>query len=72
MVLQTLLVGVNTKQGGDHVVNALYDFETKAELNGFMKIEEATPAKMAKFGGWISKSIVVQSQSLGSGGSTPI
>ncbi len=66
---QTILVGVNDDSYQDYLEN----FKDEAGLTSYESIADANPASLAKLAEWVSKSIVVQSQSLGSGGgSTPI
>ena len=70
--LQTFLIGVGTANDS-YVQDKLGEFQTKAGLTNYESVEDASPETLAKIAGWVSKSIVIQSQSLGSGGpSKPI
>jgi len=65
----TVLIGVNDEDCAE----ALEEFKDKANLDEFISIGEATPAKLAKLAKMVSESISSQSDSLGSGGpSQPI
>lgn len=69
--LQTFLIGVGT--GNSHVQDKLTNFQQNAGLTQYIDIDDASAESLAKLGGWVSQSVVVQSQSLGSGsGSTPV
>jgi len=69
--LQTFLIGVGT--GSSHVQDKLANFQQNAELTQYIDIADASADSLAKLGGWVSQSIAVQSNSLGSGaGSTPV
>ena len=63
--LISVLVGVNTKDGDCQIY--LEDFKNEAGLTQYVDIGDATPQKLAKLGGWVSKSISSQSQALGTG-----
>lgn len=68
---QTVLIGVNTSDG--YVKDKLESFQKQSNISSYENIENASPASLAKLAEWVSKSIVVQSQSLGSGsGSKPV
>lgn len=64
--LITVLVGVNTSD--DECKRYLETFRVDADLTQFVDVGDATPQKLAKLGGWVSKSISSQSQALGTGG----
>jgi uncharacterized protein YegL len=64
--LASVLVGVNTQN--QHVAQYLEDLSQKAQFRQYVGIDQATPAKLAKLGEFISRSISSQSQSLGTGG----
>lgn len=64
--LITVLVGVNTGDG--QCKDYLEKFKDEAGLTQFVDIGDATPQRLAKLGGWVSKSISSQSQALGTGG----
>lgn len=61
--LITVLVGINA---ADCKV-ALDRFVKDAGLSQFVDVGDATPQRLAKLAGWVSKSISSQSQALGSG-----
>jgi len=61
----TLLIGVNTQNGG--VKNALADYARKAKFSQYIDVGEANAKTLAKLAGFVSKSISNQSQALGSG-----
>lgn len=63
--LITVLIGINTTDA--QVVGMLDVFKNEADLTQFVNVGEATPSKLAKLGGFISKSISSTSQTLGSG-----
>ena len=65
----TVLVGVNTSQGFNQY---LQDFQAQAGLDQYVNLGDATPGKLAKLAGFISKSISSSSQSLGSGAPAPV
>jgi len=62
----SILIGINTASCGHHL--AIYHKE--AGLTQYADMGEATPGKLAKLGGFVSKSISSASQSLNSG--TPV
>ena len=67
--LITVLIGLNTKQCGSY----LKRFKDDAELTQYVDLGDVTPGKLAKLGGFISKSVSSQSQALGSKGpSAPV
>ncbi|MCP5425943.1 MAG: VWA domain-containing protein [Gammaproteobacteria bacterium] len=63
--LITVLIGVNTQDAT--VQKALQDFKDEAELTQYLAAGAATPQKLAKLADFVSRSISVQSQALGSG-----
>lgn len=62
--LISVLVGVNAQDSKTY----LEDFKNKANLTQFVDVGDATPQRLAKLAGFVSKSISSQSQALGSGG----
>jgi len=61
--LLTILIGINTQ---DAQVSGMLDvFKQDADLTQYVDVGEATPAKLAKLGGFISQSISSTSQALG-------
>jgi uncharacterized protein YegL len=62
--LITVLIGIDTASCGQYLQN----FKDEAELSHYIDMGDVSAGKLAKLGGWISKSISSQSQSLGSGG----
>lgn len=64
--LITVLIGINTKDCGP----ALAAFKNDADLTQYIDMGDVNPGKLAKLGGFISRSVSSQSQSLGSGGSS--
>lgn len=62
----TVLIGVNTGQG--NVKAALEGFAREARFDQFVDVGEASPDRLARLAGFVSKSISAQSQSLGTGG----
>ncbi len=65
--LKVILVGVGTEQ---YILDDLEQFKNDAGLDQFVKMGEATPAKLAKLADFISRSISSTSQALGSGGTS--
>lgn len=61
--LVSVLIGVNAKQ----LIRRLETFKDLGGLTQFIDAGTATPGKLAKLAGFVSKSISSQSQSLGSG-----
>ena len=61
--LITVLIGVNARQ----CTRALNEFHVNAGLTQYIDAGDATPQRLAKLAGWVSKSISSQSQALGSG-----
>lgn len=60
-----VLVGIT---GGNHMLlQYLEDFQKDADITQFVDIGDATPQRLAKLAGFVSKSISSQSQSLGTG-----
>lgn len=72
--LVSVLIGMDTGGDGQNTCEKyLQEFQQDTGINQFVWMGEATAGKLAKLGGFISKSISSQSQSLGSGGpSQPI
>lgn len=64
--IKTVLIGV----GEPDVQQYLDNFKDEANLDQFVWVGEATPAKLAKLADFISKSVSSTSQSLGSGGAS--
>lgn len=62
--LRTILVGVNTVDCGQ----LLDQFRADVGVDQYEAIEHATPERLARLGGFVSRSISAQSQSLGTGG----
>jgi len=61
----TILIGVNTT---DSIVkNYLDSFKDEVKIDQYVDMGEVSASKLAKLGGFISKSISSQSQSLGTG-----
>ena len=67
--LVSVLIGMDTGgSSGKSCKDYLEGFQKDAGLSQFVWLGDATAGKLAKLGGFISKSISSQSQSLGSGG----
>jgi uncharacterized protein YegL len=67
--LTTVLIGINTTD----CKKFLEDFQVKANLTQFVDVGDATPQRVAKLAGFVSKSISSTSQALGTGSaSAPI
>lgn len=66
--LITVLIGINTSECG----RELQAFKDQAKLTHYVDMGDVTSGKLAKLGGWISKSISNQSQSLGTGGPSKV
>jgi uncharacterized protein YegL len=62
--LTTILVGVNLDPSS---AQALEDFKNRAGIDKFENIGDATPQNLAKFAGWVSKSVSSVSSSLQNG-----
>jgi len=62
--LVSVLVGVQVDNGTDQ---ALQSFKNDAGITQYVNIGDATPENLAKFAGFVSKSISAQSSSLGTG-----
>ena len=62
--LTTILVGVNLDPSA---AQALEDFKNQAGIDKFENIGDATPQNLAKFAGWVSKSVASVSSSLQNG-----
>jgi uncharacterized protein YegL len=63
--LQTFLIGVNVQE--PYFKQYLEDFNTTAGFDEFLSIENASTETLSKLANFISKSISLQSQSLGTG-----
>lgn len=63
--LITVLVGVDTRDAG--VAAHLQLFQNEAKLTQYVDVADAAPDNLAKLGNFVSKSISMQSQSLGTG-----
>ena len=63
--LITVLIGVNTKDRT--VKKMLADFKDEAELSQYVNVSDAKPSTLSKLAAFVSRSISLQSQSLGSG-----
>ncbi len=63
--LVTILVGVNANA---NLVTYLNDFQTEAGFQQFIPLNDASQDTLGQLGGFVSRSISSQSQSLGSGG----
>jgi hypothetical protein len=59
--ITTILVGINDQ----HCKTYLQQFKDEAGLDQFVSMGDATPSKIAKLCGFISKSVSMKSQSLG-------
>lgn len=66
--IQTVLVGVNDGYCRDY----LDEFKTRAEIDEYVSVGNATPEALAKLGRFISKSVSTTSQALGSGTSVSL
>ena len=62
----SILVGVNVSDA--RMNDRLNQFQSDAGFTQYVKIEDATDAKLAKLADFVSRSVSSQSQSLGSGG----
>jgi len=62
--LVTILIGINATDC-DYL---LQEFQKESELTQYVSVPDATPGKLAKLAGFISKSVSSTSQALGSGG----
>jgi uncharacterized protein YegL len=62
--LISVLVGINASE----CLSYLEEFKEKGGLTQFIDVGDATPQKLAKLAGFVSKSISSQSQALGTGG----
>lgn len=62
----SVLIGVNTKADG--LDDYLNKFQAEAGFTKYVAIENATEKELAKLGGFVSQSISLQSQALGTGG----
>jgi uncharacterized protein YegL len=63
--LQTFLIGVNVNE--PHFKHYLDKFNQEVGFDEYLPIEDANPDNLAKLASFISKSISLQSQSLGTG-----
>lgn len=61
----TVLIGVNTQDAT--VSRLLQDFKAQAELDQYLDAGAATPERLAKLAAFVSRSIGLHSQALGSG-----
>ena len=66
--IMPVLIGVNAKQGG--LDSYLEDFKNEAGFQQYVGIATADQKTLAKLGGFISRSISSQSQSLGTNGAS--
>lgn len=66
--LQTFLIGVNTNN--NEVKKYLENFNKEVGFDNFLEIENANSNSLAKLAKFVSKSISLQSQALGSGGAS--
>jgi uncharacterized protein YegL len=64
--LLSILIGINTTNST--VSQLLSDYQKQTGMTSYIDAGEATPAKLAKLGQFISQSVSSQSQSLGTGG----
>jgi hypothetical protein len=64
--LVTVLIGVNTQE--PMVARALQEFRRKSGITQFINMEEVDDGKLAKLGGFISRSVSSTSQALSTGG----
>lgn len=67
--LITVLIGINT--GSASASAYLQLFKDEAKLNQFVDVADASPDALAKLGAFVSRSISLQSQSLGQGNGAP-
>lgn len=67
----SILIGVNVDPSSG-LSGYLDDFKNEANIDQYISMGEVTPSKLAKLGGFISKSISSQSQSLGTGTSASV
>jgi len=69
---QTFLVGIGTNNNS-HVQAKLDSYQQQAGLSAYIDVKDASAEALTKLGGFVSQSVIVQSQALGSGaGSTPV
>jgi uncharacterized protein YegL len=68
--IQAFLIGVNTNNA--YFKNKMDEFNNQVNFNEFIEIENATPESLAKLAKFVSKSISLQSQALGTGGPSQI
>ncbi len=66
--LTTTLIGINTTER--EVQRALEQFAREGGLDQYIDVGAATPQHLARLAGYISRSISLQSQALGSGGAS--
>jgi hypothetical protein len=62
----TVLIGINISS----CLQALTNFKDSVNIDQFIDVGEATPAKLAKLAQFVSRSVSSQSQALGSGGAS--
>lgn len=62
----TMLIGINTNDR--HIRQFLEDYKDEGEFTQYVDVGDATPRRLAKLAGWVSRSISSQSQALGTGG----
>ncbi|MCA9573259.1 MAG: hypothetical protein KC656_35730, partial [Myxococcales bacterium] len=62
----TVLVGVNVKEA--RVATALMALSTQAGFDHYLELDKADASTLARLADFLSRSIQVQSQALGSGG----
>jgi hypothetical protein len=75
--LMTILIGINTKEQSTKdpsktIGEMLLKYQQDAGINHYIDMGDVTSQKLAKLGGWVSKSISSQSKALKSGGSAPV
>jgi hypothetical protein len=66
--LQSFLIGVNTND--NYVKDFLDNFNKEVDFDEFVSIENATTESLSKLARFVSKSISLQSQALGTGGAS--
>jgi len=64
--IRSVLIGVNTADSS--IKSYLNDFMTESNIDQYVDIQNATPDSLAKLADFVSKSISIQSVSLGTGG----
>lgn len=70
--LYTILIGLieTNETDAPNIRNALTAFQVEAELDSFVDAGDATPQRLANLADFVSRSISVHSQALGTGGQT--